>query len=146
FFNVLPATVMGRLGDVLAGGSAIFGEGVKPANASFKFHSLASVNWLWPAFNLNVVPPEPLRPEQQPYVIALAGLVVIYAVLGLMRRRVDHLFFGVVGIGLLLLVGVVVGVFESDYELFRALAILFFVPIAVVFVVPASLGLALANF
>jgi hypothetical protein len=64
--------------------------------------------------------------------------------LGIRAHRVDHLSFGVLSLCVLLLLGIAAGLFRSDYELFRALAVLSFVPLAVLFVTPRDLGSAFA--
>jgi hypothetical protein len=141
FGGVLIATLVGRLDTVLARGVS----GEAPSKAGFVLHSLQSFNWLWPAFNLNVLPPEPLRAEQLVPALLLVVACLAYIAGCVWSRRADVLFFGLLSMLLLLAIGAAGGIFRSDYELFRALTVLFFVPLAVVFSLPERLARMLSQ-
>lgn len=95
------------------------------------FHPLTTIDWIWGALNLNFIPPRPLQPGEQPYLVWLIVLLVTFVLVNLWRRRASQLVWYLVGFGLLLLVGWS-GFFVSDYELFRALAVFNYFPIAAV--------------
>lgn len=145
FGRVLVATLLGRLGEVLAGGATPFDPNAAPSTGRFAFHPLESMNWLWPAFNLNALPPEPLQSHQRPFLIALAVACLIYFICSVWTRRPDPVSFGLISLAGLLAIGIVGGVFRSDYELFRALAVLYFLPLAVVFLLPPRIGSLFGN-
>jgi len=107
-------------------------------------YPLESLNWLWPAANLNRLPPEPLRGDQTPFLIAWPAAVSVMCAAacgygGLTPSCSDssarprcwcwHRC----------------GIFLSDYELFRALAVLFFVPLGALFALPNRVASAFHN-
>jgi hypothetical protein len=139
FRGVLVGTAFWRLGTVLSNAIYSTVTGAPRTSGSPVLHPLATFDWIWGAFNLNALPPAPLKPGEVPYIITLVVFVVVYLARSVRARRLDGLFFYVVGLGLLLLVGLLGGIFLSDYELFRALAVFAFVPMALLFTVPAAL-------
>src|SRR5207237_8924623 len=74
-----------------------------------------------------------------PYIVGLVLVALVYLAQAALRRSLDALVFYVVGLAALLAVGTVGGIFLSDYELFRALAVFGFIPLALLFTVPAAL-------
>jgi uncharacterized membrane protein len=95
---------------------------------------LTSIDWIWPAFNLNVLPPQPLAFGEVAFLVLFVTLATTGAVLALRHRRAPGLV-AVLGGLVVLLVGGMLGGFSSDYDLFRALAVYAFVPLAAIFVV-----------
>jgi hypothetical protein len=130
----LWVTATGRLNAMGAGTSAGAG-GFKP---------LETLNWIWGALNLNYIPPEPLRPAERPYLFMLAALLVAFVAANLWRRRASQLVWYLAGFGALLALGCA-GVFKSDYELFRGLAVFSYLPIAAVCGLPWLLAPARAG-
>lgn len=98
---------------------------------------LATWDWVWPAFNLNTLPPQPLKPDEVPFVAALGVLLVLFLGLAAWHRRPLDLWSYTLILVLLLLVGGIAGQVSSDYALYRALGIFAFVPLAALFVLPA---------
>jgi len=131
FGRVLFATTFARLLAVLSAAprSALQGSG------EVHLHFLSKTDYVWPALNLNMIPPQPLLAGEKPYLLGFAALLVLFIGASLLRRPWPRLlpyllsFLLILGFGLL-------GGFQSDYELFRALAIFAFVPLAAVCVLP----------
>ncbi len=98
-------------------------------------HFLPKTDYVWPAFNLNMIPPQPLQVGERPYVWGYSALLVFFIGVSLLRRPWHRLLPFLLSFLLLLTIGLA-GFFESDYELFRALAIFAFVPLAAVWVMP----------
>ena len=131
FGRVLFSTTFARLLAVLS---------PAPSNAlqgsdRSQLHFLSKIDYVWPALNLNMIPPQPLLAGEKPYVWGFVILLVFFIGANLLRRPWHRLlpyllsFLLILGLGLL-------GIFKSDYELFRALAIFAFVPLAAVCVLP----------
>lgn len=138
FGRVLFATTFARLLKVLSPGPKnilLHNAADNPDGGWLHLHSLATIDWVWPAFNLNTIPPQPLLAGEKPYVWGFATLLVLFVGLSLGRRRMIQLFYYLVSVVLVLVLGLA-GLLKSDYELFRALAIFAFVPLAAVCVLP----------
>jgi hypothetical protein len=108
--------------------------------AAANLHQLERVDWIWGAFNLNTIPPSPLSRSELPFALAVGLASVLFVGLSIGQRRARSLSFYVVTIAVVALAGVFGGIFLSDYELFRALAVFTFVPIAVIFALPVALA------
>lgn len=138
--TLLGATAFWRLATVVSTGILGLITGTKSTTNAPLLHQLSTFDWIWPAFNLNTIPPTPLNPIDRRYLVLLAALIVGFIGLCLATRRARGLAFYASTTLALVVMGVFGGVFLSDYELFRALAVFAFVPLAVVFVLPVALG------
>jgi hypothetical protein len=91
---------------------------------------LPKVDWIWGALNLNTIPPQPLKAGEFRYLCGLAVVVGLFLLVSICRRRIGRLFWYLISFLLLLALGLR-GHFQSDYEVFRALAVFAFIPLAV---------------
>ena len=122
-YNRLADAVPANLGTALRMGVA------NTAVETLTIEPQAKLDWIWGALNLNVIPPEPLRSGEVPYLVALCGFLALFVVASVWRKTTTQMFFYLIGFALLLAVGAA-GFLKSDYELFRALAIFTFLPLA----------------
>jgi hypothetical protein len=140
FGSVLVGTAFWRLATVVS--SAVLGvlTGTPTTGAAASLHRLERVDWIWGAFNLNTIPPSPLLPAEERFVLALGLVSVVFVGLCIWERKGRSLSFYLVTLGGLVVAGVFGGIFLSDYELFRAMAVFAFVPIAAIFALPVALA------
>jgi hypothetical protein len=96
---------------------------------------LVNLDWMWGAFNLNTIPPRPLQAGEVPYLYGLAAGLGLFVLASIGRRHLTRLFPYLIGFLLLLAAGLA-GLFQSAYELFRALAVFAFVPVAALCTLP----------
>jgi hypothetical protein len=96
-----------------------------------------SWNWIWPALNVNTLPPEALRAGEVPFLLGFLGLLALFIVASCWRReRVPLLCY----LASFLMLPGLARVFHSDYELFRAMAVFAFVPLGALCTVPWQLA------
>lgn len=131
FGQVLFATTFARLLAVLSDAP----RGALQGDGKVQLHLLSKTDFIWPALNLNMIPPEPLQAGEKPYVWGFAVLLVFFIGSSLLQRPWHRLLPFLISFLLLLALGLA-GFFQSDYELFRALAIFAFVPLAAVCALP----------
>jgi hypothetical protein len=134
----LWVTALGRLFAMFGGTSRLSSAGHDG------FNPLTTIDWIWGALNLNFIPPRPLQPGEQPYLVWLIVLLAAFFVGNLWRHRALQLAWYLVAFALLLLIGWS-GFFVSDYELFRGLAVFSYLPIAAIFSLPWLLAPAISS-
>ena len=139
FGRVLYVTAGWRLRQVLFNGSlrtlSDHPAALPPATGWSGLKPLVNIDWIWGAFNLNTIPPQALKAGEIPYLDGLAAGLILFVLASIGRRRLTRLFPYLLGFLLLLAAGLA-GLFQSAYELFRALAVFAFVPLAALCVLP----------
>ena len=125
FARPLLGTMHDRLMGVATG---LTSQPAPSAGATTHRQRLEQVDWIWGALNVNTIPPQPLAATERPYVIYGAGLLAVFVVACLWRRRAGQLASYVAGFLLILLLGLA-GLFRGDYELFRGLAVFAWLPL-----------------
>lgn len=95
-------------------------------------HVLEHTNWIWPALNLNVLPPYDLASDEKRFVALLVILYCLSLALVAWQRHGRVLLLGL-GFATILLAGTLSGMVSDDYNLYRAAALFWFVPLALLF-------------
>jgi hypothetical protein len=129
---VLPTEVLGLM-KLILGPRLVLAQWATPRESeALLAYPIPSWNWLWPAFNLNKLPPEPLRAEQAPFLTLFIACLVAFVAWSPFMPRARSLLAYLGGCLVLIIVGGVAGLLKSDYELFRALSVFGFIPLAAI--------------
>jgi hypothetical protein len=124
-----------RIDDMLAMGPA-------RGESTLALRLLPNRDWIWPAANLHGVPPAPLDTVQIAAALAFAAIGVVFAFRALVRRHLDALMVEAGAYAGVVVMASLTNIFLTGYELFRALAVFAFIPLAVVVRETATLSRA----
>lgn len=97
-------------------------------------------DWLWPAFNLNILPPTALNRSEKWFLALLIVLYVACLAVAAWHKRGRLLLLGV-AFACMMLIGTLTGMVTDDYNLYRAAALFWLIPLVVLFY-GLSVGLA----